>query len=114
MREVRTPVSIPIKMLYDEIIRQCQEKKAIRAKDELDVILNKIFVCNFNDNFIYISFFGSSIKYLKLSFKECTRLNHTVDEIKTLQPFEIKTKKIIENDGVSFCFEVSYFDWLLE
>ena len=57
IREVRTPVSIPIQMLYDEIIKQCQEKKTIRAKDELDVILKKIFVCNFNDNFIYISFF---------------------------------------------------------
>jgi hypothetical protein len=36
-----------------------------------------------------------------------------VDEIKTLQPFEIKTKKIIENDGVNFCFEVSCFEWFL-
>jgi hypothetical protein len=50
IREVRTPVSIPIQMLYDEIIKQCQEKKTIRAKDELDVILIKMFICIFKKN----------------------------------------------------------------
>ena len=31
----------------------------------------------------------------------------TLNEKKILMPFELKTKKLVANDGVNFCFEAS-------
>jgi hypothetical protein len=99
-RKCLKPIPIPIDKLYDEIIKNCHEKQT-KFRDELDVTINfsKIFfiqVC-----FSIFLFF----KYLNSSFKDSTK-SFIMNEMKKLEPFELKTKSLIENPGVNFCFEV--------
>lgn len=77
IHQTPAPVSMPVSLLYEEIVSR-QEKNQNTSKLELSFL---------NENF-------SPLNKVDV-----------INEKRILLPFELKTQKLIANEGVNFCFE---------